>query len=49
LAYAQKNNVSVAEALRKNFIEPLQNKKEYKQKIATSYGMLSQQSISTIN
>ena len=49
LAYAQKNGVSVAEALRKNFVEPLQNKKEYKQKIASSYGMLSQQSIWTVN
>ena len=37
LAYAQKNGVSVAEALRKNFVEPLQSKQEYKNKIATSY------------
>lgn len=37
LAYAQKNGVSVAEALRKNFIEPLQSKQEYKNKIATNY------------
>lgn len=49
IAYAQKNGVSVAEALRKNFIEPLQNKQEYKNKIASSYGMLSKQSIGTIN
>lgn len=49
LAYAQKNGVSIAEALRKNFIEPLQNKPEYKQKIASDYGMLSKQSIGTIN
>ena len=49
LAYAEKNGVSVAEALRENFVKPLQNKAEYKQKIATSYGMLSQQSIGTIN
>lgn len=37
LAYAQKNGVSVAEALKKNFIEPLQSKQEYKNKIASSY------------
>lgn len=37
LAYAQKNWVSVAEALRKNFIEPLQSKQEYKNKIASNY------------
>jgi len=49
IAYAKANWVSVAEALRKNFIEPLQNKAEYKQKVASSYGMLSQQSIGTIN
>ena len=49
IAYAKKNWVSVAEALTKNFIEPLQNKDEYKQKVATDYGMLSKQSIGTIN
>jgi hypothetical protein len=32
-----------------NFIKPLQNKPEYKQKIASSYGMLSKQSIGTVN
>ena len=37
LAYAKKNWVSVAEALRKNFIEPLQSKQEYKNKIASNY------------
>ena len=49
IAYAKKNWISVAEAMTKNFIEPLQNKAEYKQKIASSYGMLSKQSIGTIN
>ena len=39
LAYAQKNWVSVAEALRKNFIEPLQSKKEYKNKVASDFWM----------
>lgn len=37
LAYAKANNVSVAEALRQNFIKPLQNKKEYKTKISQDY------------
>ena len=37
LAYAKANNVTVAEALRKNFIEPLQSKKEYKTKVAEEY------------
>ena len=49
LAYAKKNGVSVAQALTDNFIKPLQNKAEYKQKVATDYGMLSKQSITTIN
>lgn len=39
IAYAQKNWVSVAEALRKNFIEPLQSKKEYKTKVASDFWM----------
>jgi hypothetical protein len=38
LAYAKKNWVTVAEALRKNFIEPLQSKQEYKSKVAQEYG-----------
>lgn len=37
LAYAEEHGVSVAEALRENFIKPLQNKKEYKNMIATNY------------
>lgn len=37
IAYAKANNVSVAEALRKNFIEPLQSKKEYKSAVAEQY------------
>lgn len=37
IAYAQKNGISIAEALRKNFIEPLQSKQEYKNKIASNY------------
>ena len=39
IAYAKKNGISVAEALTQNFITPLQNKKEYKQKVAEDYGM----------
>jgi hypothetical protein len=35
--------------LTENFIKPLQNKAEYKQKVATDYGMLSKQTITTIN
>jgi hypothetical protein len=31
--------MSVAQAMTENFIKPLQNKKEYKQKVATDYGM----------
>lgn len=49
IAYAKKNWISVAQALTESFIKPLQNKKEYKQKVATDYGMLSKQSIATIN
>ena len=49
IAYAKKNWISVAQALSENFIKPLQNKKEYKQKIASSYWMLSKQSITKIN
>lgn len=37
IAYAQKNGISIAEALRKNFIEPLQWKTEYKNAIASKY------------
>lgn len=37
IAYAQENNVSVAEALRKNFIEPLQSKAEYKMATREKY------------
>ena len=49
IAYAKKNWISVAQALSENFIKPLQNKAEYKQKIASDYGMLSKQTITTIN
>ena len=49
IAYAKKNGISVAQAMTENFIKPLQNKAEYKQKIATDYGMLSKQTITTIN
>ena len=49
IAYAKKNGISVAQALTENFIKPLQNKSEYKQKVASDYGMLSKQSIGTIN
>ena len=49
IAYAKKNWISVAQALTENFIKPLQNKPEYKQKVATDYQMLSKQSIGTIN
>ena len=49
IAYAKKNWISVAQALSENFIKPLQNKAEYKQKVASDYGMLSKQTITTIN
>ena len=49
LKYAKENNVSVAEALTKNFIEPLQAKDEYKQKIAKNYWMISTQQLGSIN
>jgi len=39
IAYAKANWITVAEALRKNFIEPLQSKKEYKTKISQDYWM----------
>lgn len=49
IAYAKKKGISVAQAMTENFIKPLQNKAEYKQKVASDYGMLSKQSIGTIN
>ena len=39
IAYAKKNGISVAQALSENFIKPLQNKKEYKMKVAQDYWM----------
>jgi lambda repressor-like predicted transcriptional regulator len=49
IAYAKKNGISVAQAMTENFIKPLQNKAEYKQKIASDYGMIAKQSITSIN
>jgi len=49
IKYAKKNWISVAQAMTENFIKPLQNKAEYKQKVATDYGMLSKQTVTTIN
>ena len=49
IAYAKKKGISVAQAMTENFIKPLQNKPEYKQKVASDYQMLSKQSIGTIN
>ena len=49
IKYAKDHNISVAQALTENFIKPLQNKPEYKQKVASDYQMLSKQSIATIN
>lgn len=48
LAYAKANWISVAEALTKNFIEPLQSKSEYKAKIRNSYNLWSKQSLTKI-
>lgn len=39
IAYAKKNGISVAQAMTENFIKPLQNKKEYKMKVAQDYWM----------
>ena len=47
--YANEHWISVAQAMTENFIKPLQWKAEYKQKVANDYGMLSRQSIATIN
>lgn len=49
IAYAKKKGISVAQAMTENFIKPLQNKAEYKQKVATDYGMIAKQSITSIN
>lgn len=49
IKYAKNKGISVAQAMTENFIKPLQNKAEYKQKVASDYGMLSKQSIGTIN
>ena len=49
IKYAKEHGISVAQALTENFIKPLQNKAEYKQKVASDYGMLSKQTITTIN
>jgi len=48
IAYAKKNNCSIGEALTKNFIEPLQNKTEFKNKINQNYWMYGSQSLWTI-
>lgn len=48
IAYAKKNNCSIGEALTKNFIEPLQNKPEYRNKINQNYWMYGSQSLWTI-
>ena len=37
IAYAKEHWISVAQALKENFIEPLQNKQEYKNAIAKNY------------
>ena len=39
IAYAKKKGISVAQAMSENFIKPLQNKKEYKMKVAQDYWM----------
>lgn len=39
IAYAKKKWITVAQAMTENFIKPLQNKKEYKQKVAQDYWM----------
>jgi len=33
IAYAKQHKVSIAQAMRKNFIEPLQEKSQYKAKL----------------
>ena len=48
IAYAKKNNCSIGEALTKNFIEPLQNKPEYRNMIAKNYAAPITQAV-TIN
>jgi len=45
LKYAKENWISVAEALTKNFIEPLQSKPEYQNKINQDYWMYGSQSL----
>lgn len=47
--YANEKGISVAQAMTENFIKPLQWKAEYKQKVANDYGMLSKQSVTTID
>lgn len=37
LAYAKEKGISVAQALKENFVEPLQSKKEYKNAISAKY------------
>ena len=37
--YAKQHKVSIAEAMRKNFIEPLQEKEEYKKLMNKEYGI----------
>lgn len=39
IAYAKKNGISVAQALTKNFIEPLHNKWEFKMAVRERYGL----------
>jgi hypothetical protein len=37
LAYAKEKGISVAQALKENFVEPLQSKTEYKNVIASKF------------
>lgn len=39
IRYAKEKGISVAQAMTENFIKPLQNKKEYKMKVAQDYWM----------
>lgn len=42
---AKSKGISVSQALKENFITPLQNKPEYKSKISKTYGMIGDQSL----
>jgi hypothetical protein len=49
MKYAKSKGISVSQALKENFIEPLQNKPQYKSKVDKKYAMDTSKSVVNIN